>query len=433
MSSIIIIGAGIAGLAAGQTLQKAGHPPLILEARTRPGGRTYTDTSLGVPIDLGAAWIHGPHGNPLTPLAQKFGLGMSYTDFTNERGHSFLAFTAAGEIINPAEFAQGMYLYRGAISQISGSLLYTPPPGRTLAELVATGLPCDPTQLPPAGQHGFTYASQIRPQYEDAADLNQIDWRLSAAYHHLPGGELLLHGGGYNRLVEGLTAGLEIQLSQPVTQIVVHKKGVDVRTATQSWGAEKVIITVPLGVLKSGQIQFRPELPAAKREAIQRLGWGQYEKIALRFPHVFWPTEPQWFVYLNAENPPLGQVWVNMAHYTGEPILVAYHSGSRAIFANQLSDDLLTGRCVTILRRLFGPAVPEPVQIVRSNWQVDPFAQGSYSFGQVGQGENDREILARPVENRLFFAGEAIHPHYWGTVHGAYESGVWAAGQVLAP
>jgi monoamine oxidase len=449
---IIVVGAGMAGLAAARTLQTAEFSVKILEGRDRIGGRTFTDSSLGVDVDLGAAWIHGPIGNPLTPLAQQFGVGTAATDFGNEQGDSILAFAGDGRRLDTAVYTRGSHLFHGAIGHLTGSILHPPPPPscRSLADLYIHGLPgIDLNSLSETERLGYHFASVIRPQYEDAADLDLIDWRLSQTYMRLPGGDWLLPGGGYGRIVQGLAGGqysvtsdqysarsqereLAIALGTVVKRIDYSGAVVKIQTNRGEMTADFVIVTVPLGVLQNGHLTFNPTLPAAKREAIRRLGMGNYEKIALKFPHTFWPLEPQWFTYLGHEATPLYAAWLNIAHFTGQPILVATHAGSRARRINRFSDEALIAGCLETLRLMFGPDVPEPVAYVRTGWETDPFSLGSYSYYKVGSQAGDRLLLGGSVNGRLFFAGEATHPRYFGTVHGAYETGVRAAWDVLA-
>ncbi|MEM7344532.1 MAG: NAD(P)/FAD-dependent oxidoreductase [Chloroflexota bacterium] len=198
---------------------------------------------------------------------------------------------------------------------------------------------------------------------------------------------------------------------------------------------DRVVVSVPLGVLKGQSITFTPALPAEKAGAIARIGFGNYEKIAMRFDKFYWPREPQRFNYLSSGEPSLFHAWLNVGHYTGDPILVAYHAGRRARHINQLSDDELVTQVVDVMQRMFGGngfgTIPMPEAYVRTNWQADPFSQGSYSFNQVGQLPEDRLTLAQPINNRLFFAGEASHPHFYASVHGAYETGVRAAREII--
>ena len=103
-----------------------------------------------------------------------------------------------------------------------------------------------------------------------------------------------------------------------------------------------------------------------------------------------------------------------------------------AEYSNTIEDEDLIAGCVETLKKMFGPNVPDPVSYIRTRWAEDEFSLGSYSFTKVGQLEGDRDELARPVAQKLFFAGEATHPNFYGTVHGAYESGVRAAREILS-
>jgi len=433
----IIIGAGMAGIMAARTLQDAGWPVRILEARTRVGGRTHTDNSLGSSVDLGGSWIHGPYGNPLTPLAEKFNVTTGYTDFINAAGNAVLAFDADGAPLDMAEYTQGLQLAKGIAAHAYGSALYQLPDDpacRSLKDLYDHGLPV-PAGLTLAQQKGYYYASVVRVQYGDAADLDEVDWRLGGDYIMLPGGDLLVHGGGFNAITNQLAEGLTIDTETIVNQISYGANGVTLATNRGEMHCDQLIITVPLGVLKSGQIQFSPALPADKADAIERIGFGNYEKLVLRFPQFFWPQDIQRFNYLTDQEPELFTSWLNTGHYTGEPIIVAYHAGSRAKHVNTLSDQELLDQALSALKLLFGDNVageiPEPVSYLRTGWEHDPHALGSYSFDKVGQQAGDRAALASAVDQQLFFAGEATHPHYYATVHGAYESGVRAAQEVM--
>jgi monoamine oxidase len=431
--STIVIGAGMAGLAAARTLQDAGQSVLILEARERIGGRTHTDHRLGVPHEHGAAWIHGPWGNPLSELAQSLGIATQPTDFVNRSGSAVMAFDEEANPVDPIDYAAGLQYAQGIYDYFFTSLLCERPGPevRSLADLYALGLP-RPAQVSRAWEQGYYYATVVRAQYSDAADLAQIDWQLSQRYVKLPGGDRLLTGGGYGRIVDWLAQGLTIHTNGAVHAIRYGEEGVTVESSQGRFACQRLIVTVPLGVLKGGGIDFEPSLPPQKLAAIGRMGYGNYEKLALRFPHTFWPTEPERFNYLPGSDPELFTSWINLAHYTGEPVLVAHHAGSRAIHINAWDDERLIREALAVLAHLFRAEVPAPVDYTRTHWQADPFSRGSYSFAQVGAQPGDRAALGQPVAGRLFFAGEAVHPRYFGTVHGAYETGIHAARQVLA-
>lgn len=431
----IVIGAGMAGLMAARTLQDAGYDVTVLEARDRLGGRVHTDDSLGSSVDLGAAWIHGPDGNPLTPLAEELGVTTGYTDFVNRSGTAVQAYHADGTPLDMAEYTRGQLLADAAFLKAKASVLYMPPvQAHSLKDWIEHGLP-QPDNMTETEKLGFHYWSVIRAEYNDASDWDLINWGLMAnRYVKLPGGDLLMHGGGFKMLVDHLAAGLDVQLETAVSRITTTPNQVEIQTNRGLFTAQRVIITLPLGILKSGTVQFKPSLPAAKQKAIQRIGFGNYEKLALRFDKFYWPHDKQRFNYLSEGEPSLFNAWLNIGHYTGKPIIVAYHAGRRARHINQWSDGELLERALAVMQRTFSNNgfghVPAPEAYVRTNWQNDPFSRGSYSSDQVGQLPTDRQILAQPVGKRLFFAGEATHPHFYATVHGAYETGVRAAREV---
>ncbi|MAT96118.1 MAG: hypothetical protein CL608_03160 [Anaerolineaceae bacterium] len=432
---ILVIGAGMAGIMAARTLHDAGYNVTVLEARDRLGGRTHTDNSLGNTVDLGAAWIHGPDGNPLTPLAEQLGVARGDTDFLNRSGTAVQAYTHNGTPLNMTEYTQGQLLADAAFLKAKASILYMPPAqAHSLKDLIEHGLP-QPENMTETEKLGFHYWSVIRAEYSDASDWDLINWDLLVnRYVKLPGGDLLLHGGGYKVLVDHLADGLDVRVETAVSHITTTPNQVHIQTNHGPFTATRVIITLPLGVLKSGAVQFTPSLSQAKQKAIQRIGFGNYEKLAMRFDKFQWPQDKQRFNYLSDGEPSLFNAWLNIGYYTGTPIIVAYHAGRRARLINQWSDGELLEHALTVMQRIFGDNgfghISAPAAYVRTNWQNDPFSSGSYSSDQIGQLPTDRQILAQPIGQQLFFAGEATHPHFYATVHGAYETGVRAAREV---
>lgn len=435
----IVIGAGMAGLMAARTLQEAGREVLVLEAKPQVGGRTHTDYSLGTAVDLGAAWIHGADGNPLIPYAKKLGIQYDFTDFINRSRTAVQAYAANGRPLDMQAFTDGQWLANGAWAQAYGSLLHPRPnpAHRSLREFLEHDLP-RPADLTPDEAKGFYYWSTVLYEYLCAADWDTIDRQLNDTQHHrLPGGDLLLYGGGYTKIVAHLASGLQIKTNTAVSTIqLLDEGGVRLETNQGSYTAVQVILTVPLGILKAGDIQFVPELPEEKRTAVGRIGFGQYEKLALRFDQFYWPRDKQRFNYISDGEPTLFNVWLNTGYYTNQPIIVAYHAGRRARHINQWDDATFIAEARRVMQRIFGDNgfghIPEPEAYVRTGWQQDPFTHGSYSFDQIGQQPDARHTLAQPIANRLYFAGEATHPHFYATVHGAYETGIRAAWEILS-
>jgi monoamine oxidase len=422
---VIVIGAGMAGLAAARELYAASLQVKLIEARRRVGGRTWTDRTLGIPIDLGGAWMHGTVNNPVTPLAEQFNAGMALTDFRNELGQRIGVFDQDGAPVDPALLSESRRQLENILNQEQATAnLEDISIERLIRQSTVNGPSAHPLQ-----QRLFDFYAYSRLQLLEGADIGTLSWRRSPDYIELEGGDQLLLNG-YNSITDGLAQGLTVETGLAVREITYDATGVQVVTDKGVETAERVVITVPLGVLQSGAISFSPELPPEKQAAIHRLGMGLFEKLALKFPRRFWPEDKHVFFYL-AEQQGQFPAWLNLAAYHATPVLVAHHAGSPARMINRLTDMTLIAEALSVLRKMFGSDIPEPEAYVRTGWGNDPFSRGSYSFQKLGCRKDDRQLLAAPVAARLFFAGEATHPKYFGTVHGAYSSGVRAAQEIL--
>jgi monoamine oxidase len=364
----------------------------------------------------------------MTSLAEKFGVGGSLTDFANDEGNSLLVFDHDGTPVDVAEYTVGKQHFVAMFTHTFASQLLSPPPGASVAE--AMGLP-DLAALTPTQRQGYDFTASVSMQSLDAADPSDVDWRLEQDYLTLPGGDRLLHGGGYGQIVRGLAEGLIIETAVSVHHISYSNDGVTLETNNGPYHADRVVLTVPLGVLQAGAITFDPPLPERKLTAVARLGMGSFEKLALRFPHIFWPRHAHFINYLPVDAQSLFPAWLNLACFTDEPVLVAHHAGSRATLVNKLSDGELVEAAMTALQMMFGSDIPAPGSYVRTGWADDPFARGAYSYSRVGSEREDRVALAEGINGRLFFAGEATHLHYVATAHGAYETGVRAAREIM--
>ncbi|XP_063708331.1 possible lysine-specific histone demethylase 1 [Culicoides brevitarsis] len=263
---------------------------------------------------------------------------------------------------------------------------------------------------------------------------------------------------GYSCLPIALTEGLDIRVNTAVKKIKYSpgKAQViaeDFKTNNQSvtYNADLVLCTLPLGVLKVAisdtteqlnTVRFDPPLPDWKQAAIQRLGFGNLNKVILCFDRIFWDPNTNLFGHVGSTTQSRGELFL-FWNISQSPVLLALVAGHSAAIMENVSDDLIVGRCIAVLKGIFGnSAVPQPKETVVTRWRADPWARGSYSFVSVGASGSDYDLLAAPVRNndqkgnpekdlpRLFFAGEHTIRNYPATVHGALLSGLREAGRI---
>lgn len=412
---VIIIGAGVAGLTAARGLAKAGHRVIILEGRDRIGGRLHTSRLWpDIPIDLGASWIHGVHGNPVTALATEARAKTVATRYDSNLLHIDPALTAMGLDDPDSDWAEAQVerAQAWAGERNSDVSLYA------ALEAVSPSAKLTP---PRRAQRDHYLAGNYEQEY--AGPL----YRLSA--WHADGdkefeGDDVLFPGGYDQIAKHLAKGLTIKTGHVVKLVEWGAKGVSVICDNGNvFPGDRVIVTVPLGVLKSGAIAFAPELPPRKAKAIDRLGMGLLNKHFLRFEKPFWPTEVDWHELVKPD-PGKWSQWVSFTKATGKPVLLAFTGADTAKAVEAMDDRAILSEAMAAVRTMFGSSVPDPVAQQFTRWSRDPFALGSYSYTAVGSSPADRKALAAPeAGGALAFAGEACSADYPGTVHGALLSG----------
>jgi hypothetical protein len=257
--------------------------------------------------------------------------------------------------------------------------------------------------------------------------------RLSLAangVYELHGGGNAVIDGGYRRLIDHLGGGLDIRLDDPAVAIEHGPEGAVLSTAHTSYRADRVVVTVPLGVLQAGSIVFAPELGPNRRSAIERLGMGGLEKVVLRFERRFWPEWMGRVSYVSERRH--FPAWTDMTDHAGAPVLVAFYNPVATPGLADMSPPDRISLAVEVLSEFTGLPVPQPVAAFATDWSGDPYSRGSYSHFPLGSRPEDMATLATPASDALHFAGEHTVPEYFGTVHGAYVSGVRAAQSVMA-
>lgn len=419
-SDVIVVGAGMAGLAAAQELTAGGASVVVLEARSRIGGRVWTRRELGPPVDFGASWIHGHEGNPITALAAEIGAATKATSYDD-----VVLYDADGRPLTEAEatsIAAELGALMGEVEALAATL------DEDISWQAAIEAILEGERLDPFEQRALSWALATQ-EVASAADLSSLSVFGTADGDGFGGGDKLFPGG-YDQVPGALAEGLDIRLGTVVNRI--EHGGARARVVTNDgvFEAGAVIVTLPLGVLKKGAVTFDPPLPAAKLGAISRLDMGVLNKVALAYPSAFWPTETHFLGYLSETHGEFPTA-LNWRRYGDASVLVAFTGGSFARALEGESDAAISGRLTEILRTIYGPSVPEPRGVLVSRWASDEFALGSYSHIPVGATGADYDVLAEPVGERLYFAGEATNRSHPATTHGAFLSGIREAERLL--
>jgi monoamine oxidase len=417
---ILVLGAGMAGLGAADVLARAGAEVVVIEARDRIGGRTHTSHLWpDLPVDMGASWIHGTKGNPVTRLARTVGLRITPTSYSRSA-----TFDAAGRPVDFDKAARrAMKLVdraREAVDDLDADVSL---------EAAVTGFPAWQA-LAPADRAIYRLAINTRIEHEYSGD-----WSRLSAWHFddgddWPGDESVVTPG-FGAVLSHLAQGIDIRLGEAVTSVAPSGKGVTVTTTRGVHEGDCAIVTLPLGVLQAGDIRFAEPLDRKRQRAIDGLAMGLLNKCVLRFDRVFWPADADWIDFLSPAETLWGD-WTSYLGATGQPLIVGFNAARTADEIEALDDDATTASALSALRAMFGSAVPAPVGSQVSRWRQDPFARGSYSFKAVGTSKKDRKALfGADWDGRLHFAGEATSRDHPATVHGALMTGQAAARAAL--
>ena len=419
-ADVIVIGAGMSGLAAAKDLQSKGKKVILLEAQNAIGGRTVTDRSLGVPLDLGASWIHGVNKNPIAAIASTLNLATSPTNYDAIQRYDYdgREITDTEDTLVDKNYSTLM----SAVSKAQRAAKQDQSLGVTINSINAT------KTYTPFEQRAIQYSVNTEIEHDYAADVSVMSlkyWDQDSDF----GGQDVLITQGYDQITSYLASGLDIRLSTRVTEINYAKTTVSVLTSNGTYTAPKVIITTPLGVLKTGAIKFTPSLPASYTSAIGRLGMGLLNKLYLRFPYKFWNNQEQLLGYIGLEKGRWAE-WYDLQHVTNQPILLGFNAASFAATAEAYTDQQTVASAMNVLRTIYGAASPDPLGYKITRWGKNSWSFGSYSYVALGSSPSDCDVFTKSINSRLYFAGEHTNRAYIGTVHGAYLSGLRASGQI---
>lgn len=423
----VVVGAGIAGLTAARLIAQAGQRVVVLEARDRIGGRVFTDRTGTHPVDCGASWIHGIHEAPVATAAQAF--GMRTREFTvgsfQPDSRPIAYFGPDGTRLSDEEAAR----FTADVHAYDAELAVTirrSAPGTSYAQAVDDTL--ERLHL------GADRSARVREFMQHRTEEQYGAWIGDLDAHGLDDdsilGEEVVFPDGYDELASHLARGAEVRLDHVVTRVSWTPAGVTLSTLLGEFTANHAIVTVPVGVLKSGDLQFDPPLPEKTRKALDGLEMNAFEKVVLRFQHRFWPED----VYALRRQGVTGEwwhSWYDLTELHGVPTLLTFAAGPCARATRDWADERIVESVMLGLRDLFGDAVLDPVETIVTRWQDDQFTRGSYAYMTVGSRAEDHDLLAAPIGGVLQLAGEATWAEDPATVTAAFMSGHRAAERVL--
>jgi len=402
-TKIVIVGAGAAGLTAAKELQRLEQGFLLLEASHRIGGRAYTEVlAPGMPFDLGAHWIMEPTVNPLMRLAERDQLRLDKDD---------KHYAAA------RYFDDGEWLPEGSDLELCA---YWDKQFEAMAHA------CDghrDLSVFDAIDNDDRWATYFHALYakDVTRDVDQASARDAVAYEQEE--DDLAVAGGLGNLMVRYGVDVPVTLNAAVRKVDSSGPQLKLDTAKGRIHADKVILTVSNGILSGREIEFSPALPDWKLEAIEGLPLGSHTRIAVMFDKPVLRELPAHFTVNTSGDGPI--------HFRNQPFgndYVEIVTGGRISEWMEKSGERATIEFVLAkLRAAAGNnAVPDPERYIVSAWDQDAWVKGAYSCARPGAADQ-RAILAQPIDDRIFFAGEATSSNAYASVHGACISGRDAA------
>ncbi|XP_019953400.2 peroxisomal N(1)-acetyl-spermine/spermidine oxidase [Paralichthys olivaceus] len=481
-TKIVIIGCGISGISAAHRLIKAGfHNVRLLEATARSGGRIKTGALGDRIVEIGANWIHGPcKENPVFCLAQQYGL-LDPEALTPENqamdigGHPPWVpnfFSSSGQKLNAVDVYPAMEMFAELLNEGSefqnqggepcssvGDFIRSEVQQRSEEKWKDIGANTRSLQL-----CMISNMLKVECCVNGAHSLDEVGLGAFGLYKTLPGLDCIFPGG-YEGLIKNLISELPgglVTYSRPVG--CVHWSNSEKRKNPvvvecddgEKITADHVIVTVPLGYLKKNHSTlFCPPLPLHKLHSIQRLGFGTNNKIFVEFDSPWWDADCE-VIYLIWEDeeavvdqvPDVQGSWIKklFGFTVLKPteryghVLCGWIAGHESEYMETLSEQQVTHAVTQLIRRFTGNPTITPRRVLRSQWFHDPWTCGSYSYPGKGCSEQDLENMMEPLPAKgsqskplqVLFAGEATHPCYYSTVHGALLSGWREADRLIS-
>ncbi len=412
--TVIVIGGGISGLAAANKLREKGLNVIVLEAQEKVGGRMRTNRSLGVAFDEGASWIHGPSGNPITPLATQSGANTFLTSDDNVKVFDTNGTAYSANILTTAEnqFESALNNVRNSGSQ-----------NQSFKDVFNT---LYPTQ---SNNRLWKYMLSAFLEFNTGGDISKLSSKFFDDDEEYNGEDVIITNG-YDKITDFLAKGLDIRLNTRVTAINYSGLKAHITANGNTLEADYVIVSVPLGVLKSNAITFTPTLPTDKTNAITNTNMGNVNKFLLVWDAPFWDTNLQ-YIGFTPELKGKFNYFLNIKKFTPTNGLMTFAFGDYATDTEHINDSEIINEIMFNLKSIYGNTIPNPTGILRTKWGQNINSFGAYSYATNGSTSANFDTLANEINNKVFFAGEHTESEYRGTVHGAYLSGIREANKII--
>jgi monoamine oxidase len=398
---IAVVGAGAAGLSAARAAGERGFRTIVLEAKGRVGGRAYTESaSLGVPFDHGCRWLHSASRNPFVDIAR----GLGYAPALEQRVRQVFLDGRRADEIETADwisFAERNFKAMEAVGQ----------GGRDVpaSEVVERGARWSAL---------FDAWCAMMTSFNTDA-VSTLDYA-----RYIDTKENWVVPQGFGALIARYGAGLPVTLNAPVSRIAWGGPRVTLQTPQGTVSAVAAIVTVSTAVLANGAIRFDPALPDWKRSAVEAVPMGAANKVGFALRRDVLGDPPGRFSIFSSDKADAMHFHVRPC---GDKVVGAYVGGRVCDALEKDGPAAMTALARERLKAIFGADIEKEIAgSVATAWRGDPEIGGGYSGARPGQAHR-RADLARPLDGRLFFAGEATSLDFYSTAHGAYFSGLAAA------